>query len=162
MSIIIRIYCQSDEPPPLQDIMDWINEDNLTVTLDEDTLEGDLESSDWLSADLLIVESEASIQLDCVRGEGDTVTEFEKQCNMFETEFNELEEVGEANPVRDHLAMTNYFVRLQVPSDTDSATQEVIEIIQQTLASNEAGIVHVEGKGFYDADGELLMDLEGI
>ena len=160
MSPTIRIYCQAEESPSRQDILEWVIEEEYKVTLNPETLEGDPDDPTWVSADMLIEDSECSIQLDCLRDAGETAPDFQSQCAMFDSEFNEIENVGEANPLRDHLSLTTYFVRLEIPDEPDELCREVTEIIQQSLAANEEGIVHIEGEGVYDADGELLLNME--
>ena len=156
MSTDIHVFCQSDEPPSLQDILDWLIEENYQVSLDDETLTSDPDIPEWNTADLLIEEPHSAIQLDCIRRQS---AEFKKCCEQFEGKVHELDNIGEADPVRDHLATTEYIIRLQLPTDADDLTLEIGEVIYKTLAANEAGIVHIGGNKFLDADGDPLLEL---
>jgi hypothetical protein len=156
MSTDIHVMCQSDEPPSLQDILDWLLEENYRVSYDAETITSDPDIPEWNTADMLIEEPHTAIQLDCLRSES---VEFQKCCERFEGKVFDLDTIGEADPVRDHLAATEYIVRLQLPSDADDLTLEIAEVIYKTLAANEAGIVHIEGEGFLDSDGDPLLEV---
>ena len=165
MSKVIRVFCQSEETPSLRDIMEYLIEEKVHLALDEETLEADADSPEWHTADLLIEESKTAVQFDCYRAEDDPDGHFDEIRGQFAHKFQgdkeeEEKEIIEADAIRDHLAATTYIVQIQIPLDADEICREMVDLIAQTLAANESGIIQIEGEGFLDSDGEQMLELE--
>ena len=98
MSTIVSVFCQSEEPPSLQDILEWLLEEEHKVSYDPETLPGDADTPEWETADMLIEDSHTAIQLDCFRGQDHP--EFRKACAPFEGKLLELDDIAANDPVR--------------------------------------------------------------
>ncbi|MBN1517838.1 hypothetical protein JXA32_14835 [Candidatus Sumerlaeota bacterium] len=159
MEDYIRIYCIADHPPTLKEIIGWLQDEEMPASINKDTLDGE-RTGEWNAADLTLKKVPGAIQLDCLTPGGDNALDYQTALDELDNWMEDLEEIGEANPVREHLDNTQFIIQLQLSDEADEVLNDAMEIVLQETAVNFEGIVQRGGDGFFDSEGEPLMEAE--
>jgi len=157
-----RVFCLRKESPPLALLIEFLKAKKLTPILPKEVDDKLLNVWNWVGVELTYNKDRAPILLTCVRKDS-------AQGEIFDQDIQGLLNFAEAHreldnwQVVDQLRGCRFYVATIL--DKNDITEEGYDFngwILQFFQENCNGMVQIDGQGFFDAEGEVLLELPSI
>jgi len=157
-----RVFCLRKESPPLALLIEFLKAKKLTPILPKEVDDKLLNVWNWVGVELTYNKDRAPILLTCVRKDS-------AQGEIFDQDIQRLLNFAEAHreldnwQVVDQLRGCRFYVATIL--DKNDITEEGYDFngwILQFFQENCNGMVQIDGQGFFDAEGEVLLELPSI
>jgi len=154
-----RVFCLRKESPPLALLIEFLKAKKLTPILPKEVDDKLLNVWNWVGVELTYNKDRAPILLTCVRKDS-------AQGEIFDQDIQGLLNFAEAHreldnwQVVDQLRGCRFYVATIL--DKNDITEEGYDFngwILQFFQENCNGMVQIDGQGFFDAEGEVLLEL---
>jgi hypothetical protein len=163
----LLVYAQASTAPPLRVLRDALVRRGYPASIGVDiageATEEQLAATDWETA--IVRWSEPELHEVCLI-ERDIPGKDEEADRAIGHGLRVIEDLPESSGrliARDHLRHTRvvYSFDVQPPLilDEDHPAWDALDLLLRTLAENTDGVVYGAEDGFYDGDGEILLDL---
>jgi len=157
-----RVFCLRKESPPLALLIEFLKAKKLTPILPKEVDDKLLNVWNWVGVEITYNKDRAPILLTCVRKDS-------AQGEIFDQDIQGLLNFAEAHreldnwQVVDQLRGCRFYVATIL--DKNDITEEGYDFngwILQFFQENCNGMVQIDGQGFFDAEGEVLLELPSI
>ena len=154
-----RVFCLRKEPPPLGLLIEFLKAKGVTPLLPNAINEKLLNSWNWVGIEIGYDKSRQPILLTCCRKDS-------AQDEIFKEDLEGLLNFVESHReidhwrVADHLRGSRFFVASIL--DKNDITDEGYDFngwILQFFEENCDGMVQIDGQGFYNPEGGIIMEL---
>ena len=154
-----RVFCLRKESPPLALLIEFLKAKKLTPILPKEVDDKLLNVWNWVGVEITYNKDRAPILLTCVRKDS-------AQGEIFDQDIQGLLNFAEAHreldnwQVVDQLRGCRFYVATIL--DKNDITEEGYDFngwILQFFQENCNGMVQIDGQGFFDAEGEVLLEL---
>jgi hypothetical protein len=151
MSLWYRVFGTTDAPPDPDALLRTLRE-----TAPDVSLQFELGERGWLRAAVRLPRADAPLYLDRFwRDEEGIRAELQAWAAWLET----CDDNPHSGPLMQHMTSTQQVFTLRRPADA-AALDAVCTAVCRFLAQATTGVYQVDGQGFFDADGNLLIPSE--
>jgi hypothetical protein len=113
----------------------------------------------WRTFHISYDERSASVILDrSLKGEEDKL--FEEELEEFGQTLATLEDSPGKQTVQELLANTQQVFACLIPDDITEHGWELVEVLLEVVLDQTGGMLQVDGEGWYDKEGELILEME--
>jgi hypothetical protein len=157
-----RVFCLRKEPPPLGLLVEFLKARGATPIIPSEVNEKLLNSWNWVGVEIGYAKDKRPILLTCVR-KGSAQDEVFKQDIEGFLNFVEAHREIDNWRVADQLHACRFYVATIL--DKNDITEEGYDFngwILQFFQENCDGMVQIDGKGFYNVEGEMIFELPPI
>lgn len=155
MALSIKVYGNADSFPSIEEIIDFLEESEFEITIETE----DDDEDDW--EELYVFESSLDCAIDVVRCDEDEEIEEEVK-NLLESMNGSTTE--EAAVIRQTLENRAIVMGIELPEEAEDDDNALVmcSLLAQYLAQRCDGIYCVDGEGFFDETGELILELADV
>ena len=157
-----RVFCLRKESPPLALLIEFLKAKKLTPILPKEVDDKLLNVWNWVGVELTYNKDRAPILLTCVRKDS-------AQGEIFDQDIQGLLNFAEAHRELDNWQVVDqlrgcrfYVATILDKNDINEEGYDFNGWILQFFQENCNGMVQIDGQGFFDAEGEVLLELPSI
>lgn len=150
MAYYLRVFCRSDEIPPLSVVFEWAK--GRGVRLEAPT--ADPEASGWEQAEVIYRPDRQPFIAE--RSVGDLLREEIEEFTEF---LEDLDESPERQDVLDHLDQSRAVVAAQLLSDIDDDGYNAVGTFLTYYVEHCGGLIQADGEGFYRGE-RVIVELD--
>jgi hypothetical protein len=157
-----RVFCLRKEPPPLGLLIEFLKAKGVTPLLPNEVNEKLLNSWNWVGIEIGYDKARQPILLTCCR-KGSAQDEVFQQDLEGLLQFVESHREIDHWRVADHLRGCRFFVASIL--DKNDITDEGYDFngwILQFFEENCDGMVQIDGQGFYNPEGGIILELPSL
>ena len=160
MPFSYRVFCRELVSPSLSEVLVWLRQSELFVSVCGGGGSNDLLSSFWTEVELSVGDDEAPLRLRCVRADAVGAAALAAEIADFSGDVRELPESASRARVLTDLAATRALVLIEFSDDGGSPRAHAIaEVIMTLFVERAAGLAQRDGVGFLDEDDDVLLAL---
>ena len=150
--MIARVFCRSDANLPPADLVSVLIHQGFTLI---PHFKGD--DLGWTGGTLILPGGGSPVQIDRFLTDAD---ELRPDLNRFAAELETLDYSPNHRPLMEWVIQTRQMVAFRRPIDhADEATLDrLCDALAQTIAGRLEGVYQMDGRGWYSASGELLLE----
>lgn len=159
MAHFLRVFASTTETPTLPVLankleMEGFDFDTYPKKDDPRFLE-----PDWRTFHISYDERSASVMLDrSLQGEADKL--FEEEIAEFIETLTALPDSSGKQTVQEILTATQQVFACLIPDDITEHGWELVEVLLEIVLDHTNGTLQVDGEGWYDKEGELILEME--
>ena len=157
MGYYLRVFCASDELPPLAQALERLSEEGIELRLDAEHSAKNADAADWRDAAVLDAASKRAFVVEATRAEEDDLVADEIQ--EFLDLLEDVPDSPEKARVADHLRRTRAVVAAQVLGGADDDGLEAAVSFLSFFAERCDGLIQADGTGFFEGD-ELIVEVD--
>lgn len=160
MAHFMRVLTKTTNSPTLAVLCESLEQAGFAFTTFPDKEDERFAAADWKSLHLAYDERSHSVMLDrSVRGQEER--ELEEDLEEFAEQLKALEaEEVKKKQVEELLAETNQIFACYIPDDMLEQGWEMVEKLMETLLEMTDGVLQVDGEGFFDKEGDMMLEME--
>lgn len=154
-----RVFCLRKESPPLALLIEFVKARGATVIIPSEVNEKLLNSWNWVGLDLGYAKDRKPILLTCVRKSG-------AQEDIYKQDIEGLLHYVEAHHEDDNWRVVDqlracrfYIATILDKNDISEEGYDFNGWILQFFQENCDGLVQIDGQGFYNAEGEIILEM---
>lgn len=155
MGYYFRVFCTSPTVPPLNEVVQWVNDRGVSAQLaSHDNIEN------WGKAPVSIVygEGQPTFAAEVNRKDGEDSLAAQ-EINEFLDMLEELKKSRKRDRVIQHLQQTQFVVACEIPAESfPDAGFHAIDVFMAYFVVHSGGMVQADGQGFYEM-GKLTIEL---
>lgn len=157
--IYSRVFCQRDNSPPLQLLVEFLRMHGQAPILPSGIDEAALNEWAWVQIALIYHRDRKPIQLFCLRDRGSYKDVYEQEKAQF-TELLSVHDEIESQLVRAYLTdcrfiLTTRMIEQDITDEGYDFNGWILEFYQEQCN----GIVQIDDRGFYSPKGDLIIDM---
>ena len=155
----MRVFTNKTKAPNISELRHQLEQDGFVFETFPDTDDPRYTAEDWRTLHLAHDRNVASIILyRSVRGdEGDV---FNDEIEEFQEALNSVADAPEKQAVQQILQNASQIFACYIPDDLNETGWELVESLLEKLLEATDGSLQVDGEGFFDKEGELLLAVE--
>lgn len=154
-----RVFCQKENSPPLQLLIDFLTSRGQTPIVPADLQEGALEEWAWVQVTLGYHRERKPIHLFCVRDRGSYRDVFDQEKKVFLdllTAHSDIDaQLAIEYVTRCRFILTTRMAENDVTDEGYDFNGWILEFYQEQCN----GIVQIDKQGFYSPKGDLIVDM---
>ncbi len=159
MGHYVRVFCASFPAPSINKVLNWSESDGYQLKVDPRFALMDLDSPNWKQTGLLYEVGEPPFLCEVDHKDDSDTSLVRQEVRHFEELLAAAGNTEGQHKALQHIRQTEYIVSIQTPSDFDEQGSDVLSSLLTYFIRYCAGMVQVDGEGFYDGD-ELIVKLE--
>ncbi|OGH80330.1 MAG: hypothetical protein A3I29_04600 [Candidatus Magasanikbacteria bacterium RIFCSPLOWO2_02_FULL_44_11] len=160
MAYYIRAFCTSNDLPPLNAVVDYIQNQGVTVNIHEDFKDGDPASKNWEEVGLVYKKDKLPFLVEVNRDDGSNNCLYREEINEFKMLLQEINDSPEKKKILEHLSNSKYIIASQIPTaDFDDDGYNANGFFLEYFVKNCGGMIQADGEGFYEGH-NLIVELE--
>lgn len=159
MAHFMRVFTSIKEIPTLPALAQKLEQEDFEIETFPKKDDPRYTETDWRTFHVSYEERFASVMVDrSVKGEEDKL--FEEEIEEFSSDLHKLPDSTGKQAVQEVLGNTSQIVACYIPDDITEHGWELVETLLETLLDTTNGTLQVDGEGWYDKEGELLLEME--
>jgi hypothetical protein len=155
----MRVFTASTAAPTIPVLHQQLEQEEFTFDTFPKTDDPRYGAENWRTLHLAYDKNVASVMLDrSVRGdEGDV---FGEEIEEFQEALKSVPESAEKTAVQQILQNASQVFACYIPDDMTEEGWELVESLLEKLLDSTEGSLQVDGEGFFDKEGELILSME--
>jgi hypothetical protein len=160
MAHFLRVMTKTTNAPTIAVLAEALEQEGFVFATFPKREDERFTTPNWRTFHLSYEEQSRSLMLDrSLRGQEER--ELEEDVEEFLEQLQGLEgDEGKKKQVVDILNETNQMFALYIPDDITEEGWELAEKLMENLLEMTDGVLQVDGEGFFDKEGELILEME--
>jgi hypothetical protein len=159
MAHFMRVFANQTEASNILALVKELEQDGFVFDTFPNSDDPRYTDTDWRTLHLAYDKNVASVMLDrSVRGdEGDV---FDEEIEEFQETLKTVDDGAGKQAVVDVLQNASQVFACYIPDDITETGWELVESLLEKLLDTTGGSLQVDGEGFFDKEGELILAVE--
>ncbi|MGZ4164789.1 MAG: hypothetical protein ACXVDB_08990 [Tumebacillaceae bacterium] len=159
MAHFLRVFTSTTDTPTLPVLANKLDMEGFDFNTFPKKDDPRFLENDWRTLHISYDERAASVILDrSLKGEEDKL--FEEEIEEFQQSLAALEDSSGKQTVAALLANTQQVFACLIPDDITEHGWELVETLLEIVLDHTGGTLQVDGEGWYDKEGELILEME--